>query len=42
MMPNLITFIEQNIGSPSQSNKKKTYKYYPNWKRRGKIVTLCR
>ena len=35
------TFIQNSIGSPSQSNQtKKRNKMYPNWKRRGKTVTV--
>ena len=42
-MPTLTTFIQHSIGSPSHSNKTNTRnKRYPNWKRKGKIVTLCR
>ena len=42
-MLTLTTFIQHNIGSPSHSNQaNKRNKMYPNWKRRGKIVTLCR
>ena len=39
----LTTFIQHSIGSPSHSNQTNNrYKRYPNWKRRGKTVTLCR
>jgi len=42
-MPTLTTFIYHSVGIPrhsSQTNKRN--KRYPKWKRRGKIVTLCR
>ena len=36
-------FIQHSIGSPSHNNQKnKRNNRYPNWKRRGKIVTVCR
>ena len=39
----LSPLIQHSIGSPSHSNKiNKRKKKYPNWKRIGKIVTLCR
>ena len=42
-MPTLITFIQHNIGSPSHSNRtNKGNKRYPEWKRRGIMVTVCR
>ena len=35
--------IQHSIGGPSQSNQtRKRNKRYPNWKRRGKIVIICR
>ena len=41
--PLSFAFIQNNIGSPSHRNKKnKRNKMYPKWKRKGKIVTLCR
>jgi len=34
---------QHSIGSPSHSNQtNKRNKRYPNWKRRGKIITVCR
>ena len=42
-MATLTTFIQHGIGSPNHSNQtNKRNKMYPNWKRRGKIVTVCR
>ena len=42
-MPTLTTFIQHSIGGPSHSNQtNKRNKRYPNWKRRDKIVSLCR
>ena len=42
-MPTLTTFIQHSIGSPSHSNQtNKRNKMDPNWKKRGKIVILCR
>ena len=42
-MPTLTTFIQPSTGSPSHSNQtNKSNRRYPNWKRRGKTVTLCR
>ena len=39
----LTTFIQNSIGSPSHRNlTNNTSKRYPNWKRRGKTVTLCK
>ena len=41
--PLFTTCIQHIIGSPSHSNQtNKRNKRYPNWKRRGKIVTVCR
>ena len=41
-MPTFTTFVQHNFGNPSHSNEKnKKNKWYPKWKRRGKIVTLC-
>ena len=41
-MPILTAFIQHGIGSPSHSNQtNKINKMYPNWKRIGKIVTVC-
>ena len=41
-MHTLTTFIQHNIGSPSHSNQmNKRNKMYPNFKRGGKIVTVC-
>ena len=42
-MPTLTTFIQNNIGSPIHSNQtNKRNKRCSHWKRRGKIVTVCR
>ena len=42
-MPTLTTCIQHNMGSPSHSSQtNKRNKKYLNWKRRGKIVTVCR
>ena len=42
-LPTLITFIQHSTGSPSYSSlTNKRNKWYPNWKRRDKIVTVCR
>ena len=42
-MPTLTTFILHSIGRPNNSNQKnKRNKIHPNWKRRGKTVTVCR
>ena len=41
--PTFIALIQYSIGNPSHSNQtNKSNKRYPNWKRRSKIVTLCR
>ena len=40
-MPTLTTFIQNSIVSPNHSNQK-TNKIHPNWKRSGKIITVCR
>ena len=43
MMSALTDFIQHYIGSPSHSSQtNKRNKRYPNWKRRGKTVTVCR
>ena len=42
-MPTLTTAIQHSNGSPSHSSQtNKRSKMYPNWKRRHKIVTVCR
>ena len=42
-MPTLTTFIQHSIGSPHHRNlSNQRNKRYPNWKKRGKIVTICR
>ena len=42
-MPTLTIFIQHSIRYPSHNNQtKERSKGYPNWKRRGKIVTICR
>ena len=42
-MPTLITSLQHSIGSPSHSiQTRKRNRMYPNWKGRGKIVTICR
>ena len=42
-MRTLTTSVQRSIGSPSHSNQtRKRNTRYPNWKRRGKIVTICR
>ena len=42
-MPTLTTVSQHSTGSPSHSNQtNKRNKMYPNWKRRDKIVILCR
>ena len=39
----LTTFVQHSFGSPRHSNQtNKRNKTYPNWERRGEIVTLCR
>ena len=41
-MPTL-TFIQHSIGSLGHSSQtRERYKRYPNWKERGKTVTICR
>ena len=41
-MPTLTSSIQHSIGSPSHSiQTRKRNKMYPNWKGRGKIVTIC-
>ena len=42
-MPTLTTFIQHSFGSPGHSNqRRKRNKRNTNWKRRSKIVTVCR
>ena len=42
-MPTLTTFIQHSIGSSYHSNQtNKRNKRHPNWRRRGKIFTVCR
>ena len=42
-MPTLTISIQYSIGSPSHNNQtRKRNKRYPNWKRRGKVVIICR
>ena len=42
-MSTLTTFIQHSVRSPSHSSQKnKRNKRYPNWKRRGKTVTVSR
>ena len=40
-MHTLTTSIQHSIGNPSQNNRKRN-KRDPNWKKRGKTVTICR
>ena len=43
MMHSLTTSIQHSIGNPSQNNQtRKGNKRDPNWKKRGKTVTICR
>ena len=42
-MPTLTAVFQHNTGSLSHSNQRnKRNKRHPNWKRRGKTVTVCR
>ena len=42
-MHTLTTSIQHSIGNPSQNNQtRKRNKRDPNWKKRGKTVTICR
>ena len=42
-MPTVSTFVQHSFGSPRHSNQtNKNNKRYPNCKRSGKIVSICR